>query len=68
MALTNKGKGILKNREVSCSKTFIFKIPNRSKHEKKFKHAPVTIAQKMLILFRFIITKLFINCIKISFE
>ena len=41
MAPTNKGKGIFKCREVTCSKTFTL-IQNRSKHEKKFKHAPVT--------------------------
>ena len=41
MAPTNKGKSIFKCREVTCSKTFIL-IKNRSKHEKKFKHAPVT--------------------------
>ena len=41
MAPTNKGKGIFKCREVTCSKTFTL-IQNRSKHEKKFKRAPVT--------------------------
>ena len=41
MAPTNKENGIFKCREVTCSKTFTL-IQNRSKHEKKFKHAPVT--------------------------
>ena len=41
MAPTNKGKGIFKCREVTCSKTFTL-IQNPSEHEKKFKHAPVT--------------------------
>ena len=41
MAPTNKGKSIFKCREVTCSKTFTL-IQNRSKLEKKFKHAPVT--------------------------
>ena len=40
MAPTNKGKGIFKCRKVTCSKTFTL-IQNRSKHEEKFKHAPV---------------------------
>ena len=41
MAPTNKGKGIFKCREVTTRKTFTL-IQNRSKHEEKFKHAPVT--------------------------
>ena len=41
MAPTNKGKGFFKCREVIYSKTFTL-IQNRSKHEKKFKHTPVT--------------------------
>ena len=47
MAPTNKGKGIFKCREVTCSKTFTL-IQNRSKHEKKFKHAPVTRRSSLL--------------------
>ena len=41
MSPTNKGKGIYKCCEVTCSKIFTL-IQNCSKHEKKFKHAPVT--------------------------
>ena len=41
MSPTNKGKGIYKCCEVTCSKIFTL-IQNRSNHEKKFKHAPVT--------------------------
>ena len=41
MAPANKGKGIFKCREVTSSKTFTL-MQNRIKHEKTFKHAPMT--------------------------